>query len=164
MSDNLGKYLEMLQAVIARLAGNSFSIKSWAVALVAVLGGFAAKDSDPRFVFGLWLPAFCFWGLDSFYLRQEQLYRALYDAVVSGEPKVPIYSMSTSQIEHLVPSIFRTAFSHTVLWLHLPILAFVLLLSTYSIYRVLVKQERTATPQLQNGPAESGPPRSGTHF
>ena len=53
---NQQKHLEMLQAAIARLAGNSFAIKGWAVALVAVLGGFAAKDADPRFVFALWLP------------------------------------------------------------------------------------------------------------
>jgi hypothetical protein len=132
--EDRSKYLEMIQAVIARLAGNSFSVKAWAVALIAVLGGFAAKDADPRFVFGLWLPVLCFWGLDSFYVRQERLFRKLYAAVVNGDSDAPIYSMNTKPFEKQIGSIVGIAFSRTVLWLHIPILIFVLALSSYSLH------------------------------
>jgi hypothetical protein len=142
MNDDQRKYFELLQTVIARLAGNSFSIKGWAVALVAVLGGFAAKDADPRFVFALWLPALCFWGLDAFYLRQEKLFRKLYDAAIKPGSSIVVFSMDTKSYEADVPGIVRVALSRTVLWLHLPILAFVLALSCYSIYR----SAATATP------------------
>jgi len=152
MNDDQRKHLELLQAVIARLAGNSFSIKGWAVALVAVLGGFAAKDSDPRFVFGLWLPVFCFWGLDAFYLRQERLYRALYNAAVHSDPNAPTYSMNTKPFELQVPSAFRTLISRTVLWLHLPILVFVLVLSSYSIYRIQISNKQPLLYQSQKCP------------
>jgi hypothetical protein len=45
MNEDQRKCFEPLQAVISRLAGNSFSVKGWAVALVAVLGGFAMWHS-----------------------------------------------------------------------------------------------------------------------
>jgi len=154
MNEDQRKYLEMLQTVIERLAGNSFSIKGWAVALVTVLGGFAVKDSDARFVFGLWLPAFCFWGLDAFYLRQERLYRALYNASIASDPRLSLYSMDTKPFEHQVSSTFKTACSRTILWLHLPILVFVLVLSIYSIYRM-----RIATPQAPASPVQTTPSR-----
>jgi hypothetical protein len=158
MNDDQRKHLEMLQAVIARLAGNSFSIKGWAVALVAVLGGFAAKDSDPRFVFGLWLPVLCFWGLDAFYLRQERLYRALYNSAIRDGSNVPIYTMNTEPFQKEVPGALRIALSRTVLWLHFPILIFVLVLSTYSIYRVGAAHYQTPhPPQLHRSPLSTSP-------
>jgi hypothetical protein len=135
MSDDQRKHLDMLQAVISRLAGNSFSIKGWAVALVAVLGGFAAKDADSRFVLALWLPAVCFWGLDAFYLRQERLFRSLFNAASAPASTVPVYSMDTRPYSKQVPGILGVAISRTVLWLHLPILAFVLALTVYTVTR-----------------------------
>ena len=135
-SDDQRKHYEFLQAAVSRLAGNSFSIKGWAVALVAVLGGFAAKDSDPRYIFGLWLPALCFWGLDAYYLRQERLFRALYDDAIQPASKVPVYSMNTKAYQSKVNGIFKVAFSRTILLLHVPIFAFVLALSCYAVYRL----------------------------
>lgn len=157
MNDDQRKHLEMLQNIIARLASNSFSIKGWAVALVAVLGGFAAKDSDPRFVFGLWLPAFCFWGLDTYYLRQERLFRALYNDAVRDDSKVPVYSMNTEPFRSKVPSLIKTAFSQTVVWLHLPILVFVLVLSSYAIYHVRTVKEQPLLPHLESNPVTTIP-------
>ncbi len=145
MTEDQRKYFELLQTIIARLAGNSFSIKSWAVGLVAILGGFAAKDSDPRFVFGLWLPAFCFWGLDAYYLRQERLFRALYNAATVPGSTVALYSMSIQPYEAQVSSVLKVAFSRTILWLHMPILIFVFTLSSYSVYK-LATAPHTAAP------------------
>lgn len=142
MTEDQRKYFELLQAIVARLAGNSFSIKGWAVGLVAVLGGFAAKDSDPRIVFGLWLPALCFWGLDAYYLRQERLFRALYNAASAPGSTITAYSMNVKPYETQIPSVVRVAFSRTILWLHMPILIFVLTLSSYSIYKL------ASTPHL----------------
>ncbi len=157
MNDDQRKYFELLQGVIARLAGNSFSIKGWAVALVAVLGGFAAKDADPRFVFGLWLPALCFWGLDAFYLRQERLFRALYNAAIAPGSNLAVYSMNTKPFESEIPGVLKVAFSRTILWLYLPILAFVLALSAYSICRYVVAPGPTAASQSATRPGIERP-------
>ena len=145
------KHLELIQGVITRLAGNSFSIKGWAVGLIAVLGSFAVKDADPRFAFGLWLPVLCFWGLDAFYLRQERLFRELYNAVVAGGATPPaVYSMDTTPYEKQVGSTLNVAFSKTVLWLHIPILIFVLALSGYSLHRMhAVHPDKSTTTSVK---------------
>jgi len=144
MTEDQRKYFELLQAIVSRLAGNSFSIKGWAVGLVAILGGFAAKDADPRFVFGLWLPALCFWGLDAYYLRQERLFRALYNAATAPGSTVTVYSMNIAPYEAKVPGVFKVAFSRTILWLHMPILIFVLTLTLYSVYKIAAVQHPSA--------------------
>jgi hypothetical protein len=136
MTEDQRKYFELLQGIVSRLAGNSFSIKGWAVGLVAVLGGFAAKDSDPRFVFALWLPALCFWGLDAYYLRQERLFRALFNDAIAPASTVAVFSMNIKPYEAQIPGVLKVAFSRTILWLHMPILLFVLTLSSYSVYKV----------------------------
>ena len=131
--EDFRKHVDLIQGVINRLAGNSFSIKTWAVGLITVLGALATKDADPRIATALVLPAVCFWGLDAYYLRQERLYRKLYEKVVAKDPKAPLYSMDASPFHAEVKSIFKVAFSPTVRWLHIPILAFVLVLIGYSV-------------------------------
>jgi hypothetical protein len=154
MTEDQRKYFELIQAVVSRLAGNSFSIKGWAVGLVAILGGFAAKDSDPRFAFGLWLPALCFWGLDAYYLRQERLFRALYNAATAPGSTVAVYSMNIMPYQAQIPSVIKVAFSRTILWLHMPILIFVLTLTSYSIYKL----ETAPHPAAPAIPAATIPP------
>jgi hypothetical protein len=90
------KHLEFLQAVIARLATDSFLMKGWALTVSAAIFGFAASHlSWPVATLGL-LPALSFWFLDSYFLRQERLFRSLYNGVVSQDPAVPLFSMDPS--------------------------------------------------------------------
>ncbi len=80
-------YLQMIQAVIARMAGNSFLIKGWSVTLVAALFALAAANTNALFVYLAYFPSFMFWALDAYFLRQERLFRKLYDDVrASDEP------------------------------------------------------------------------------
>jgi hypothetical protein len=132
MTEDFRKHLELIQGVINRLAGNSFSVKTWAVGLIAVLGGLAAKDADARLACALLFPALCFWWLDAYYLRQERLFRKLYEKAIEGDAKAPLYSLNPSPFESAVGGIGKTAFSPTVRWLHLPILLFVIGLIVYS--------------------------------
>ena len=56
------KHLEFIQGAIARMAGNSFQMKSWNVALATAAIGFAvAKDSHPKAAVLAILPALTFW-------------------------------------------------------------------------------------------------------
>ena len=75
------KHLEMIQNAINRLANNSFSLKSWTVIFITAVLGFAIKESDSNYIPLLLFPIFAFWGLDGYYLRQEKLFRALYNKV-----------------------------------------------------------------------------------
>lgn len=79
--DNKRHHLEMIQGVINRMASNSFALKGWAVTLVAGIFALAGKDTDKMYFLVAYLPIIVFWGLDSYYLLQERLYRALYDKV-----------------------------------------------------------------------------------
>lgn len=75
------KHLEMIQAVINRMANNSFMLKGWTVTLVAGIFALASKDADKMYFLIAYIPLIIFWGLDSYYLLQERLYRSLYDKV-----------------------------------------------------------------------------------
>jgi hypothetical protein len=78
------KHLEFIEGIISRLAGNSFQMKSWNVALAtAAVGLEAAKDSKPTLGVLAVVPAIAFWCLDAYYLAQESLHRCLYKKAVA---------------------------------------------------------------------------------
>lgn len=81
MSDEKMKHLEMIQNIITRMANNSFLLKGWVVTLLA--GIFALSWNQDGFLHYLlvYIPVFMFWFLDAYYLKQERLYRGLYDQV-----------------------------------------------------------------------------------
>ena len=92
------KHLELIQGVINRLSTNSFLLKGWSVVLVSALFALSATDSRPAFVYLAYIPAIIFWGLDGFFLWQEQLFRKLYDRVrVLPDNKID-FSMDTGAV------------------------------------------------------------------
>jgi hypothetical protein len=87
------------------------------------LVGVSANESVPWFALAAVLPSISFWALDAYYLRQERLYRVLYDRVrIPGptETGVGSFSLSTRGFEAKVPSFLRTAFSATIFGSHGP--------------------------------------------
>ena len=66
------KHLEFLEAVIARMASNSFMIKGWSITIAAALGAFAAVDSRMALFFIAIASSLLFWGLDGYYLWLER--------------------------------------------------------------------------------------------
>ena len=72
--------LKMIQAVITRLAGNSFLLKGWTVTLVAGLTAFAKADANRSFALIALAVVAIFAVLDAYYLALERAYRRLYDA------------------------------------------------------------------------------------
>lgn len=112
------KHLEFVQGVISRMAGNSFLLKGWCVTLVAALFALAAQGANQWYALVGLLPGLVFWGLDAYYLRQERLFRKLYDAVRRGELDTDRYCMNTQPYSGHVQSVWRTAWSLSVGWLH----------------------------------------------
>jgi hypothetical protein len=108
------KHLELIQMVVTRLAGNSFLIKGWAVTLVSALFALAAKDANANYVVCAYFPAIMFWCLDSYFLRQERLFRKLYDCVRAKDSDTIDFSMDTSPFVGQVASYSSTAFSITL--------------------------------------------------
>ncbi|WP_405583004.1 hypothetical protein [Streptomyces sp. NBC_01190] len=92
------KYLELLQTVIARHGNNSFLVKSWAVTLNAAFIVVTDRRQSWRGVMISLSLAAGFWLLDSYYLRQERLFRTLYDRfVVQGPAGPPLFTMDAAR-------------------------------------------------------------------
>lgn len=112
--DKKTKHLELIQSVIDRMARNSFLLKAWCVTLVSALLALASKDSHIEFILVAYYPVLMFWILDAYFLRQERLFRELYDEVRNkGEDKVD-FSMDASQLKSRVQSWPRVFFSVTL--------------------------------------------------
>ncbi|NUT36627.1 MAG: hypothetical protein HOV79_26535 [Hamadaea sp.] len=87
------KYLELIQAVIARLANNSFFMKGWGLTVTGAIYGFAASDLNWRVSAVGLLPALAFWFLDSYFLRQERMFRRLYEDARHLDDRVDVFSL-----------------------------------------------------------------------
>ena len=97
--ENKLRYMGMIQNIINRMSSNSFSLKGWAVTLVAGIFALASKEADKAYFLIAYIPIIVFWGLDSYYLLQERLYRALYNKVRKEDTNEVDFSMDTSSKE-----------------------------------------------------------------
>jgi hypothetical protein len=82
------EHLKLIQAVITRLAGNSFLIKGWSVTIVAGLSAIAKAQNEAGVA---WIAAgvvVVFAVLDAFYLALERAYRDLYQRVAADSPGI----------------------------------------------------------------------------
>lgn len=109
--ENKIAHLEMIQGVINRMGANSFMIKGWAVTLVSAL--FALSVDNYKFLLISLVPILLFWWLDTFFLRQERLFRKLYDDVISKNNSDITFSMNTEN--YCVDSSIKIAFSKTLI-------------------------------------------------
>jgi hypothetical protein len=121
--DPVLKHLEFIQAVVTRLANNSFLLKGWALTVAGVFYGFAAKGASWSVAAVGLMPVVVFWGLDGYFLRQERLFRCLYDRVRQRDAGVEAFSMNTKLCAQSVPAWRRTLFSGTIWSFYLPIFA-----------------------------------------
>src|SRR5205809_160574 len=96
------KHLEICQAVISRMAGNCFLLKGWSVTLVAGLFALAAAGANVRFACVAYLPIVIFWYLDAYYLRQEKLFRKIYDSVRGLSEGEINFDMNTARFSESV--------------------------------------------------------------
>ena len=92
------KHLEFIQAVITRLANDSFLMKGWALTVAGAFYGFAVKGTSWQVAAIGLMPVLVFWGLDAYFLRQERLFRGLYDQVRQRNPAVEPFSMNAAAL------------------------------------------------------------------
>ena len=112
------KHLEIVQSVIARMAQNSFHIKGWSVTVATGMFALSAKESSLGLAILALFPAVSFWFLDTYYLRQERLYRRLYAAILDPLRTPQPFSMRTEVFEREVQTWTKTLFAKTIFSLH----------------------------------------------
>ena len=120
-TDILHKELDLIQAVVTRLAQNSFYVKGWSITLVSVvlaLGKDQVLTTAQRpWLLGLVLVVWgVFWYLDAYFLRQERLFLKLYEYVVTNpeDPDRTRYALNAGAFTDQVSGLRQTLFSVTL--------------------------------------------------
>ncbi|SRR6266481_461855 len=111
------------------MAGNSALLKGWSVTLASALIGWAtANNTHVKYVVLGFVPPIFFAVHDAFYLRQERLFRRLYDRIRlmddnewQGDP----FNMDTSPVVSQVHGWFQTIFARAVFLPHFLVLLLV---------------------------------------
>ena len=139
--DNKIKHLEMIQAVIQRMANNSFQLKGWAVTLVGVIGALSTAQDNKRFFILAFIPIFAFWGLDSFYLQLERKFTVLYKTVVNKREEDVNFDMDlrtiiVSDVDKKRLSFWNCVFSKSELWFYGPVTIAILVLAYFLIKHI----------------------------
>jgi len=116
MNEKQIKHLEFIQNIITRMNTNSFLLKSWTVIIVSALFALSLKNEnlDHLLIALTLLPILVFWGLDGYFLRQERLFRALYDEVRGKDEKYVDFCMDTNTVQKKVTSWFNVTCSKTI--------------------------------------------------
>lgn len=127
-------HLQMIQAVINRMSVNSFLLKGWSVVLVSALFALAAGDSQELFVYLAYFPSIAFWGLDGYFLRQERLFRKLYDCVRKLDESETDFSMDTSAVIGEVADWSSVLFSKTLVAFHGTILGSIVIVMMVIVF------------------------------
>jgi len=129
MEESRIEHLKLIQAAATRLGNICLLCKVGTVVLATWILTVAARLAAPDYLLMAFVPAVAFWGLDGHYLRQQRLFRKLYDAVARQTPSewedAP-FSMDTSAYSSEVASWWHTCRSRTIAALYAPIVVLLL--------------------------------------
>lgn len=81
-SSSVQSYLNILQSIISRMAGNSANCKTWCITLVSGILVVIADKAKPNYAWIALIPVILFFFLDAYYLGQERTFRATYNDFV----------------------------------------------------------------------------------
>jgi len=119
------KHLEFIQAVIARQAKNAFLLKGWIITITAAMITFIPNTRDFKPILSVYGLIFIFWMLDSYYLFQEKLFRALYDHVRKLDEEKIDFDMNTKTFSKQINCTWMDiAISRTLLIFYVPLMIF----------------------------------------
>lgn len=97
--DKKYNHLLLIENVIKRMANNSFLLKGWTLTLFTGLFVLVNRCGEKYFGLVVFLPIVAFWCLDSFYLLQENYFRALYEKVMQTNEDDIDFSLKATKKE-----------------------------------------------------------------
>src|ERR1700722_17670010 len=110
------QHLQFIQAVIARMATNSFLFKGWAITIAAALSAFAAVDTKRALLAIALISTAMFWGLDCYYLWLERCFVKKYQRVAATTEADIDFDMTPDKTDALKRWL-QTCFCRPHLWL-----------------------------------------------
>jgi hypothetical protein len=138
MNEKKIKHLDFIHNTINRMSGNSFLIKGWTISVVSILFIFSDKEMNGQFLMISAIAVFVFWYLNGFFLKEERLYRALYDKVRALSETEIDFSMSTDDFKKGKYSLINALFGKTIWPLYFGIL-FMIIIGKYLIESSVTK-------------------------
>lgn len=127
------EHLKIIQGVIDRMGRNSFAIKAAALTVVAGLLALALGINSWRIPAIGTIPIATLWSLDTFFIRQERIFRRLYDTVRLGPaPEIgstEYFSMNTQRVQSEVNGLLGTMFSRTLPFFYIPLLGALIIIA-----------------------------------
>ncbi len=121
------KHLEFIQSVVSRMAENSFRLKRWSIVLVSAIIILVSGEESGTLALIAIAPIVVFWGLDAYFLRQERLFRALYDQVRMLDTDRIDFSMNTSHLTGKSLGWVAAFKSRTLVTFHLALIVTIIL-------------------------------------
>jgi hypothetical protein len=89
IADMRVKHLEMVQAIVARIANHGAALKNWCITTTTAVCGFAITLQRPLVALLALLPIVTFALLDTPYLRVERRFRELFDRIRAEDWATP---------------------------------------------------------------------------
>ena len=124
--ENKIKHLEMIQAIITRMAQNSFMIKGWSLTLVVAMFAFVPKTAYLFIPIAI-IPVLIFTCLDAYYLQLERRYRKLYDIVRNkDETEINFQLKIIEECKTISNNYLNCIFSRSILLFYVPIFVVVI--------------------------------------
>jgi hypothetical protein len=81
-SSSVQSYLNILQNIISRMAGNTANCKTWCITLVSGIFVIIADKGKPNYAWIALIPIILFFFLDAYYLGQERAFCAIFNDFV----------------------------------------------------------------------------------
>jgi hypothetical protein len=137
-SPSVQAHLQIIQAVINRMAGNSSSCKTWCITLVSAILVVIADKGKPDFALIALLPALLFCALDTYYLALEKAFRYSYNSFIS---KLHAHGISPQDLYNVQPSgriwghILKALGSFSIWGFYIPLVCLII------FSRIIVTQE-----------------------
>lgn len=115
------KHLEMIQSVVARMAGYSATLKNYCITLVIGVVGFAFTVKQANLVALSILAVIAFGYLDARYLQLERAYRSLFENVrLADWDARPLFDLKPGHVDR--HPYWEAVSSWSILGFYVPIL------------------------------------------
>lgn len=131
-------YLNILQAIISRMATNSANCKTWCVTLVSAILVIIADKGKADYIWITFIPVFLFFFLDAYYLGLERDFRSLYNTFLKNlhQGNISADKIFTISVDgsftHIAASVVNSMISLSIL----PFYTFLLVMLVIARFKV----------------------------